>query len=241
MNQRLPNLLMLHGSRGTYQELLPVAEALTGFCNPILPNLLGHGGRDIPACFSVRDMAEDVLAQMDAHGIEAMHCFGYSFGGYVALYLARHFPHRINGVCTLATKIRFDAQTVTLWTRLSSVPRVRERQNDLMNQRHPGQDWVRLVEGLASLYRRLGTTPELSDRDLSSIDIPTLTIAADKDQLVPWQESLELAYSMPRGHGYTFAGQAHPISVVPADFLATIIGKWLEAIERDCGRPRTGV
>lgn len=230
MNNRLPNLLMLHGSRGTYQELLPVAEALTEYRNPFLPNLLGHGGRDIPVCFSVKDMAEDVLTQMDAHDIDVMHCFGYSFGGYVALYLARHFPQRIKSVCTLATKVHFDEQTVALWTKLSSVDRVQSRQNDLMNQRHPGQDWERLVEGLAALYRQLGAMPELSSQDFSRITVPTLTISADKDQLVPWSESLQLAYSMPKGQGFTFAGQAHPLSVIPVGLLATVIGKWLTVL-----------
>jgi pimeloyl-ACP methyl ester carboxylesterase len=231
MNHRLPKLLMLHGSRGTYRELLPVAEALREYCNPILPNMLGHGGRDIPARFSVKEMAEDVLVQMDAHGVEAMHCFGYSFGGYVALYLARHFPERIKGVCTLATKVRFDEQTISLWTKLSSVDRVRGRQSDLMDQRHPGQEWERLVEGLAALYRRLGEMPELSVHDLANITVPALTISADKDQLVPWSESLELGYSMPKSQGFTFAGQAHPLSIVPTGLLASVIGRWLTSVD----------
>ena len=218
---------MLHGSRGTHQELRPLAEAMTEFCSPILLNLLGHGGRDIPDLLTVKGMAGDVLEQMDTHGIKSTYCFGYSFGGYVALYLARHFPERIKGVCTLATKVNFDEQTVSLWTRLSGVQRIRNLQRDIMDQRHPGQDWDRLVEGLVNLYRRLGTMPELSADDFARITVPSLIISADKDQLVPWPEALALAYSIPNGQGFTFAGMAHPFSLIPPPFLATVIGKWL--------------
>jgi len=226
----LPNLILLHGSRGSTQELLPFAEQLVGACNPILPNLLGHGGRPIPERFTVREMALDILAQMDENGVESTYLFGYSFGGYVALYLARHAPQRIRGVCTLATKFVFDPHTVDLFTHLSSVERIRNQQKDIMDQRHPGQNWDRLVSGLADLYRQLGQTPELSDDDLRGIRVPTLVISANDDQLVPWSESLRLAYRMPHGQGFTFAGKAHPLDIIPVPFLASVIGAWLGCV-----------
>lgn len=225
-----PTLILLHGSRGTCQELLPLAQAMADKCTPMLPNLLGHGGRPIPDSFTVRAMASDILEQMDSQGISTAYLFGYSFGGYLALYLARHAPERILGVCTLATKFVFDRHTVALFTQLSSVDRILNRQRALMDQRHPGQDWSRLVNGLADLYRRLGQTPALTDADLEGITIPTLTISANNDQLVPWLESLKVGYLMPKGQGFTFAGKAHPLEVVPVPFLAAVVGKWLESV-----------
>jgi len=221
---------MLHGSRGTYQELLPLANALTPVCTPILPNLIGHGGREIPDSLSVREIAEDIVQQMDRHHVEKACCFGYSFGGYVALFLARHFPERISGVCTLATKVRFDAETVKLWTKLSSAERIRHLQAEQMNQRHPGQNWDRLVDGLACLYSQLGEKPELGDDDWPRIKVPVLVMSADHDQLVSWEESLSLGFALPRGHSFTFAGQAHPFSVMPPSFLAGVIKRWLSSI-----------
>lgn len=223
----LPNLVFLHGSRGTKQELLLFAEQLEVACNPFMPNLLGHGGRPIPESFTVRELALDILAQMNENGIESSYLFGYSFGGYVALYLAKHAPQRIRGVCTLATKFVYDPHTVDLFTHLSSVARIRKLQKDVMDQRHPGQDWDHLVSGLADMYRQLGQTPELTEDDLRDIRVPTLVISANDDQLVPWSESLKLAYRMPHGQGFTFAGKAHPLNIVPAPFLASVIGTWL--------------
>lgn len=226
----IPSLILLHGSRGSTQELIPFAQHMVAHCNPILPNLLGHGGRPIPDQFSVHDMALDILQQMDTHGIESTYLFGYSFGGYIALYLAKHAPERILGICTLATKFLFDKHTVDLFTHLSSVDRIRSQQKEIMDQRHPGQNWDHLVRGLAVLYQNLGQTPELTEADLRSINVPSLIISANEDQLVPWSESLKLAYSLPHGQGFTFAGKAHPIDIIPVPFLAGVITTWLECI-----------
>ena len=224
------NLIMLHGSRGTYQELLPLAKILAPACTAILPNLIGHGGREIPDTFSVRAFAEDIVRQMDQHHLDKSFIFGYSFGGYVALYLARFFPDRIYGVCSLATKVQFDAETVKLWTKLSSIERVRQLQTDQMNQRHPGQNWDRLVSGLSRLYVQLGSKPELGPDDWPLIEAPVLVMSADADQLVPWEESLSLSLTLPRGQGFTFSGQAHPFAAIPPVFLAGVIKRWLGSI-----------
>jgi len=226
----LPSLIILHGSRGTHKELLPLAQALTQVSAPRVPNLLGHGGREIPDRFRVRDMAFDILQQMDYHGIETSYLVGYSFGGYIALYLARHVPERVLGVCTLATKFVFDQHTVELFTHLSDIERIKNREQASMDALHPGQDWGRLVQGLANLYRDLGAMPELTEADLRTIRIPSLTISAHEDQLVPWSEALRMANLIPKGQGFTFAGQAHPFNVIPTAFLAAIISKWLENI-----------
>jgi hypothetical protein len=70
--------------------------------------------------------------------------------------------------------------------------------------------------------------------EMASISVPTLTVSGNKDQLVPWEESLKLAYLMPKGQGFTFAGQAHPFEVMPLPFLASIVGGWLKHVSAQC-------
>lgn len=233
MNTR-PHLVFLHGARGNNHVLQPLAQALNTKCIPLLPNLLGHGGRQIPDSLTVQEMSYDILKQMDSGGIETAYLFGYSFGGYLALYLAKNAPDRICGICTLATKYVFDDNTVKLFRYLSNADRVRNRQEALMEQLHPGQDWAKLVDGLADLYSCLGQAPAVTDADLRCIKIPTLTISASNDQLVPWMESLKLSSLIPKGQGFTFAGKAHPISVIPTRFLASVVAGWLECVQ-SCG------
>ncbi len=227
MATTLPALTLLHGARANAEQLATLAGALEKHCNAFLPNLIGHGGRAIPDRFTIETLAEDLLAQLDEQGINATFLFGYSIGGYVALHLARHHPERVLGVVTLATKVVFDQATVDFWTHLSGVQRIRETQADEMNRRHPGQNWDRLVSGLAEMYRALGRRAPLTELDFSHIGVPVLVISASNDQLVPWAEALRLANLIPGAQGFTFAGKAHPLNVIPPQFLATVIGTWL--------------
>ncbi len=223
-------MLLLHGSRSAASVLNPLATAL-GNANTFIPlNMLGHGGRPIPDTLSVKAMAEDILEQMDERGIDAAYIFGYSFGGYLALYLSRFYPERVLGVITLATKVIFDEHTVNLFTKLSSVNRIRAHESRLaeMNTLYPSTNWEPLVEQLAAIYTELGKHPALSEADFKLMERPTLVISANQDQIVPWSESLRLAVSIPGAHHFTFAGVAHPLEIIPITLLKDAISHWLD-------------
>jgi pimeloyl-ACP methyl ester carboxylesterase len=224
------NLIMLHGSRASAKVFTDHAAALSHLGRIVPLNMLGHGGRRVPEVFTVEAMAKDVIAQMDEQDIETAYVFGYSFGGYIALYLARYYPQRILGAITLATKWIFDQHTVNFFTRLSNTERIKRipKMRAEMDDYHSGVDWNGIVSGLAYLYRFLGSVPALTNKELASIQQPCLVISASHDQLVPWSESLWLANLIPQGHGFTFAGKAHPLEIIPVKFLVGIIEPWLK-------------
>ena len=65
-------------------------------------NFSGHGGRPIPKeHFSIEMFAGDVIKFMDSAGIDSINIFGYSMGGYTAVYLARHHPERVKKIFRL--------------------------------------------------------------------------------------------------------------------------------------------
>ena len=64
----------------------------------IVPDLLGHGQSDKPhepAAYGSANMAADVLAVLDAAGVDRAHVWGYSMGTTVAEKLAVSAPHRV--------------------------------------------------------------------------------------------------------------------------------------------------
>lgn len=60
----------------------------------------GSGCSSKPECeaYSIADMAADVIAMLDALGIERAHVNGISMGGAVAQYLAIYYPERVKSV-----------------------------------------------------------------------------------------------------------------------------------------------
>ncbi len=118
------DLVMLHGANGCADELDDWQAALGEMFHTQVFDLLGHGGRPLPERFTMAELAADALGRIDALGLDKIALFGYSFGGTLALYLARHFPARIAGIVTLATKAPYDRRTIRQLTHLLQVSRL---------------------------------------------------------------------------------------------------------------------
>ncbi|MGB4853668.1 MAG: alpha/beta fold hydrolase, partial [Ignavibacteria bacterium] len=106
------NILMLHGAIGSSVQLEPLAELLTDTFKVNLLNFSGHGGKPVTEeIFSIEMFAKDVLYFIDKGRLEGINIYGYSMGGYVALYIARHYPGKINKIFTTATKFNWNEDT----------------------------------------------------------------------------------------------------------------------------------
>jgi pimeloyl-ACP methyl ester carboxylesterase len=91
-----------------------LAERLSEHFKVYAPDLAGHGGKPFPAePFSMKLFAEGLLAFMDREHLDKVSIFGYSMGGYVGMYVAKHHPERIDKVVTLATKFHWDEAIAT--------------------------------------------------------------------------------------------------------------------------------
>ncbi len=71
----------------------------------ITPDLPGHGQSDGAPLTSIEDMADWMIAFMDAAGIERAHMVGHSQGGLILLDLASRHPDRVVTASFLATAL----------------------------------------------------------------------------------------------------------------------------------------
>src|SRR5205085_6473059 len=100
-------IVVLHGANGCAREMEPLAAPLRAYGRVIVHDLPGHGGRELPDRMSIEGSAADVIARLDREGIGRAFIVGYSLGGYLAVYLARHHPARVLGACGLGVKYLF--------------------------------------------------------------------------------------------------------------------------------------
>ena len=91
-----PPLLLLHGwpQHGAMWE--PLIGELAGDFRVIVPDLRGFGRSEAPAGpYDKHTLAADVLALMDAEGIEKATIVGHDWGGWIAWLLALEHPERV--------------------------------------------------------------------------------------------------------------------------------------------------
>ncbi|HLA55578.1 MAG TPA: alpha/beta fold hydrolase [Flavobacterium sp.] len=218
----MQHLLLLHGAIGAKDQLRPLAEMLEGQFTVHTLNFTGHGGAAMQENFSIEAFANDVLDYLSANGIDSVNIFGYSMGGYVALYLAKHHPEKIEKVFTLATKF--------LWT-----PEIAQRETKMLNagvitekipafaqqleQRHLPNDWKLVLQKTSDMMIGLGNKNPLQNEDFQTISQSVLIGIGDKDTMVTLDETVAVYKSLPNANFVVFPNTPHPIEKVNTERL----------------------
>jgi len=128
-----PTALLLHGFMGCGSDWQPIAEGLSPVCRCLCPDLPGHGvlrQDEVNAAAGMPEIAEAIVAELDARGVKRCGLVGYSMGGRLALYLAVRHPRRFSclalvsaspGLRTLEERRQRQAQDDALSERFASM------------------------------------------------------------------------------------------------------------------------
>ncbi len=218
---------MLHGAIGSSVQLEPLAEFLTDTYKVYLLNFSGHGGKQIPKeKFSIEMFADDVLYFIDRNKLKGINIYGYSMGGYVALYIARHFPEKINKIFTTATKFDWTEETSLKESHLLNPENISEKLPKFAEQlieRHSPENWKIVLSKTAEMMIDLGKSQSLNDEDFSTIENEVLLSVGDRDNMVSIEETVDVYRNLKNGNLLIFPDTPHPIEKISPVRLANEI------------------
>ena len=214
--------------------LHPLKQALSREYRVFTLDFAGHGGTPFQQeTFSIEDFAQQVLAFLKEQQLKQVHIFGYSMGGYVALYLASQHPDRIKSIFTLATKFAWSAEAAAKEVKLLNPGKVKEKVPQFaatLAQRHAPQPWERVMEQTALMMLRLGEQPLLTATTLSQIQQPVQVAVGDQDTMVTLQETAEAFRSLPDARLLVLPATPHPLERVAVSRLHHEIDLFLTSI-----------
>ncbi len=223
--------VLLHGALGSKDQFKDLAELLSVEFEVYTLNFSGHGGQDFHHQeFSIHDFAKEVLHFLDQNKIESISIFGYSMGGYVALYLAKHFPERIKKIFTLATKLDWRIENSIQESKLLNPTIIKEKvpkYATTLEQLH-GDSWVKLINKTAELILDLGANAVLKEADFKNINVPILLAVGDKDVMVSLEETIAVYRLIPNSQLLIFPNTSHPINCVALESLYFQIKKFFQ-------------
>lgn len=213
---------MLHGAIGAKDQLQPLAASLENDFNIHLLSFSGHGGEGMPEEFSIPAFATDVLNYMREHAIERISIFGYSMGGYVALYLAKHHPGKIAKVFTFATKFLWTPEIAQREVRMLDPEKIAAKLPafaQALETRHQPNDWKSVLQKTAAMMTGMGDRNPLQSEDYASIAQPVMISIGDKDAMVTLEETVDVYRQLPDAHLFVLPYTQHPVEKVDMERL----------------------
>ncbi|MFG1999414.1 alpha/beta fold hydrolase [Spirillospora sp. NPDC048911] len=103
-----PPVLALHGINGHGGRWRKLAEHHLSDHRVLAPDLRGHGRSTYDAPWHVGRHVADLLALLDAEDISRTDVVGHSYGGMIAVYLARTAPERVRRLVLLDPAVGLD-------------------------------------------------------------------------------------------------------------------------------------
>lgn len=222
----MKTIILLHGAIGAKDQLEPLAVELKqqGYVVYTL-SFSGHGQTPFAANFGIEQFALELEQFNKENNLDKPSVFGYSMGGYVALYLAHQQPALLGDIITLGTKFdwtpEISAKEIKMLdskTIIEKVPKFAEA----LQKRH-GQDWKLLLQKTAEMMLSLGTKNNLSLTDFTTIENKVLIGLADKDTMITLEETIAVYKQLKNGAMYMLPNTKHPIETINVGLLTSLI------------------
>jgi len=220
-------ILFLHGALGSKLQYSSIMESLKAEFSCHAINLPGHGGELIPiAGLSFEGFADAILNYLNKENIERIHLFGFSMGGYAALYFAWKYPNRVNKIFTVNVKFNWDPISTAKETGMLDPDKMLEKipgfANNLMMQ-HGMNLWKNLLNSTSEMMKKLAETVVLSEAQLAEIKHPVLLSVGDSDKTSSVNETLHVQKLLSNANLWVIPNTAHPFEKIHEGRLVTEI------------------
>jgi pimeloyl-ACP methyl ester carboxylesterase len=227
----MQHLILLHGAIGAKDQLQNLADILKDKFIVHYFNFSGHGGNRFPnADFSISHFANDVLEEMEQKNISRANFFGYSMGGYVAMWLAKSYPGKVEKIITLATKFYWDEQVAAKEIKMLNAEVIQEKIPAFaqqLQQRHAPNDWKLVLEKTSEMLNALGRNNELKLGDYQTIVTPCLLLLGENDKMITVEETVAVQKALPNAELKFLPATPHPIEQVDLKLLSSIVENFL--------------
>lgn len=247
---RGPALVLLHAFPLNASMWSAQREGLSESHRVICPDARGFGGtqlgHDDP---SLDDVADDVVAMLDARKVDTFVLGGLSMGGYLAMALLRRHGDRVRGLVLADTKASADSPDAAA-NRLRIADQVVAEGNAqvLVDEVLPkllGETTkasrplvfgrVKALVERAPVYavawaqRAMAARPDSFDT-LRGVTVPALVVVGDEDELSSPADAEAMADALPRSALVTIAGSGHLTAVEAPDEFNAAVAEYLAGL-----------
>ncbi len=224
-------VVLVHGLGVSSRYLVPTARRLARDFAVYAPDLPGFGLSQKPRPpLDVGQLAEALLAWMDAAQVEQAALLGNSLGCQIIAEVAVRQPERVTRAVLAGPTVDAEARSALrqLWRLLKDAPREAPSLVPVVTL-----DYLRC--GLGRAWRTLRFA--LADRietKLPRMTCPTLVVNGERDPIVPHRWAEQVTQLLPQGRLAVIPRGPHAVNYSTPDALANLTREFLnQAIARE--------
>ena len=222
----MKSILLLHGALGAAAQFDLLKEKLKANFNVFTLDFEGHGtSGNNNREFSIEHFAENLNQFLQQHADKKFLIFGYSMGGFVALYAASFQSQNISGIITLGTKFHWDEATAQREIKLLDPEKIKTKVPAFAAQLqalHP-HGFETVLNKSAAMMLQLGKQNPLTDERLQQVGIPVKMMLGENDNMVTETETLHAFHQIPNAQYQLLPNTQHSIDKVNVEFLKFVI------------------
>lgn len=243
-------LLLIHGFPLDHSLWAHQVATLKGW-RRIAPDLRGCGASSAAGdASSMAVYADDLVQLLDRLQVDRAVVAGLSMGGYIAFELLRRHRDRILGLILMDTRAEADTAegrasrqaTIELARKEGPaavaermIPRLLGRTSQRTQPHLVAQ--VREMAGRWSVPGMIGAVAAMRDRPdatelLQTIDVPTLVVVGEEDELTPPALSRSMTAAIPSAAMTTIAAAGHLAPLEAPSAVSRVMAEFLEAVPR---------
>lgn len=214
----MQDIILLHGALGSQQQFTEFIPLLNNQYTIHALNFSGHGGTTFHTDgYNFDVFADDILAYMNAHNLPQVSFFGFSMGGYAALYFASKYPERVKQIMTLNTKFNWNPESSQKETALLNAEKIKEKvpqyAQALMHE-HGENNWENVLLQTKYMMLALGDKPVLDDNTLHKIQCNVLIGVGDRDNTATIIENIEVYKTLANAQLLVLPNTPHPFNKI---------------------------
>jgi 3-oxoadipate enol-lactonase len=253
-----PTLLLAHGIFGDSTDWGGVIADLVKDHRVVTVDLRGHGRSGIPTSdYAIADHAKDLLAAMDAAGVDHAVVVGHDIGGIAALHLALQHANRVDGLVLVNTTSEPEENALK-WRvlgRLALQLGVRAQIVDQLAAMYFGKTSLQVKPKVVSAWKeRVGAMDKAQvhralrawvrrpsiEKTLGTITAYTLTVAGAEDPAISPDNAKRVQEAIPGAKHKIVQSTGHFLPLEKPEAVAEWV-RWAEDEMRDGPRDmRTG-
>lgn len=225
------SILLLHGALGAKEQFKVLSEMLTGSFDVHSISFSGHGtGNHFDIDFTIELFAKELTDYITHNNLAGINIFGYSMGGYAALYAASKQPELFGKIFTLATKFEWSPEIAARETKMLDAEKIKTKVPKFAKElalRHGEDNWENVLIKTAEMMKLLGASNPLTDKILSGINNEVQVGIGDSDKMVTLEETISAYRALPNAKLLVLPGTPHPLEQVNTNKLVYEIERFI--------------